>query len=318
MAISVNTGAVANANTASSVAIVIPAGVLVNDVMLMMLSVFTEVSSAPTIAFSGAGGSWTKIATTDSSANPQVAQNGTLYSYGYAYYRVATAGDPGATLTITETGSGAGTTWFSVSIEAYTGASTGGPIDVAGSASGGVTDLVQCPGETTGVSGDWAIYMGGGGANGTGQLMVGPTGATSRQNTASTAGIASAIFDSNGSVGGSGTSIGGTSAFEYLTSNHPNTGLLNGFTIGLAPAGATNVTGTASLAMAPMKEALTATETIPGTVHVAMAPMAMSLTGHETGQNITGTLSLAMAPMKMAATGPRGGGWSLPLFGAAV
>ena len=55
-----------------------------------------------------------------------------LYAYGYFYYRKATAGDPGATLTITETGSPSGTTWLAAALAAYPGASGTQP-DVAGS-----------------------------------------------------------------------------------------------------------------------------------------------------------------------------------------
>jgi hypothetical protein len=43
--------------------------------------------------------------------------------------------------------------------------------------------------------------------------------------------------------------------------------------------GLTNVTGTLSVAMAPMKSSATGTETIPGTLSVAMAPLKMSATG---------------------------------------
>ncbi len=236
MAISFNTGATASANTAASVAITIPSGVLTGDVMLMFLTVFCEVGSAPSIAFSGAGGTWT-LATVTTGTNPENGNNGTLYAYGYAYYRVATAGDPGASLTITETGSPAGTTWLAVALASYTGANTSSPVDVAGGANASAA-LVTCPSETTATANDWAVYMGGGGVNGSGGTVPGPTGATQRENLASSAGIGAAIFDSNGSAGGSGTSIGGTASFQFQTTNHPNTGQLNAFTIGLKPAAA--------------------------------------------------------------------------------
>ena len=73
MALSYNTGATASADTSASVNLSIPSGVLTGDLMLMSLTVFTEDSSAPSVAFSGAGGTWTAVTTTDSSANPQTA-----------------------------------------------------------------------------------------------------------------------------------------------------------------------------------------------------------------------------------------------------
>jgi hypothetical protein len=61
-----------------------------------------------------------------------------------------------------------------------------------------------------------------------------------------------------------------------------------------------NITGTLSLALAPMALALTSTETFSGAMSLAMAPMKLALTGSEVGANITGTLSLALAPMAFA------------------
>src|SRR5271156_3644385 len=154
MAVAYNTGATGSANNATSCTVAIPSGVLVNDVMIMSLTVFTETSSAPTVSFSGAGGTWTLVPVT-TGTNPEISQNCTIYAYNYAYYRVATAGDPGATLTITETGSAAGTTWLAAAIASYTGAGTTSPIDVAGGAST-VTNTVQCPAEVTVTNNDWA------------------------------------------------------------------------------------------------------------------------------------------------------------------
>ena len=237
MAISYNTGTTASADTSASVNITIPSGVLVNDVMLMSLEVFTEDASAPTVSFSGGGGGWTLITPTDASANPQVATFGSsIWSYGYAYYRVATAGDPGATLTVSESGSAAGTTWFAVALASYTGASTSAPIDVAGGANarGAYGTTVTCPSETTGVTGDWAVYLGPCGPA-VGSVIHGPAGSTQRQAVVSDAGIGAAINDSNGSVGNSGTGIGG-GTFS-ATSGSGNV-WWEAFTVGLAPPGA--------------------------------------------------------------------------------
>jgi hypothetical protein len=240
MAISYNTGATGSSVNVTTVTVAIPSGVLANDVMIMSLACFTEDSTQPTISFSGAGGTWT-LAPVTTGSNPELSQNGTIYCYEFAYYRVATAGDPGATLTITETGSSGSTTWFAAALASYTGASTGSPIDVAGAAST-LTNTVQCPAQTTVTNNDWALYLGNGGANGSSTLMPGPSGATKRESVASSAGIAAAVYDSNGTVA-AGTSIGGTSAFDFTTTDG-GTGFLGAFTIGLAPpaGGVTTIT----------------------------------------------------------------------------
>ncbi len=238
MAISYNTGTTASADTAASVNITIPSGVLVSDVMLMALAIFTLDSSAPTIAFSGAGGTWTLVPVS-SGTNPGISPGGGVYSYGYAYYRVATAGDPGATLTITETGSAAGTTWFAVALDSYTGANTSTPVDVAGSAvTAGDTDTytITCPSKTTGVAGDWAVYLFPSGSE-VGSTITGPAGTTQRHHVVSDAGIAAVINDSNGSAGGSGSSIGGG---VFTVSGTSSATWLTAFTVGLAPAGASS------------------------------------------------------------------------------
>lgn len=230
MAISFNTGTTATAgNGVTSIAVTIPAGVLVGDVMLMSLSVFTQTSSAPTVSFSGAGGTWTAIPVSTGS-NPIVSTAGSSnWSYGYGYYRVATAGDPGASLTITESGSAAGTTWFAVAIASYTGATTATPVDVAGSAANAANSgTVTCPTLNTGVSGDWAVFLGSG-APGAGVTYAGPAGSTSRENTVSAAGVGAAVNDSNAVVGGSGTSIGGGT----FTATPPGSDWMIGFTVGL-------------------------------------------------------------------------------------
>jgi hypothetical protein len=233
MAISFNTGAKNSANTASSVTLAIPAGVNVGDVMIMALEVFIETSTAPTISFSGAGGNWTLVPMT-TGTNPEVATAGTVvWSFGYAYYRVATAGDQGATLTITESGSPAGATWMAVTMAAYTGASTSSPIDVAfGNNGQGTVSSQTPPSGATGAAGDWAVYLCCAGIN-AGTLGGGP--GTNRESVTSSVSIAARSNDSNGSVGGAGTTIGGGSSFTQAGSTANWWSL---FTIGLAPPGA--------------------------------------------------------------------------------
>lgn len=232
MAISFNTGAAASVNTSVSINITIPAGVLAGDVMILGLELFTTDSTQPSVAFSGAGGTWTLIPVT-TGANPAVAIGGGIWSYGFAYYRVATAGDPGQVLTITETGSPAGTTWIAVTINSYTGASTSAPIDVAGSANHGQGSQTSpaCPAMLTGVANDWAVYLAQAGLPSAATTLTDP--GTAREFTVNSAAIAAASSDSNASVGGAGTSIGGSSFVGSTAS--ANGYWWSVFTIGLAP-----------------------------------------------------------------------------------
>jgi len=236
VAISFNTGAKNTSSTASSVTLAIPAGVLANDVMVLFLEVFCEVSTAPTIGFSGGGGPWTLISM-NTGTNPEVATAGsTIWSYGYAYVRVATAGDPGQTVTISETGSPAGTTWLAVVMGAYTGANTSTPIDVAFGNNAQGTSSGTAPSGNTATSGDWAIYGACVGLNGT--PLTGP--GTSRENIVSAALVGAAVDDSNGSVGGSGTTIGGGTWTQ--AGNTSNWWSL--FTLGLKPPASAGPNGT--------------------------------------------------------------------------
>lgn len=244
MAISYNTGATGSANTASSVAVTIPAGVLAGDVMILALTVFCETGTAPSIGFSGGGGTWTLIPGTSPGTNPEVAANSPIWSYGYAYYRVATAGDPGATLTVTETGSGSGTTWLAAALASYTGANTSTPADVIGGSqafNSAGPGTITTPSKTTVTANDWAVYLVGGGLT-AGSNVVGPAGTAKRQGVFSSASIEAGIWD-NGTPLAAGSSIGGGTFSE--TGGNSGSGWWTSFTIGLAPASAASPNGTA-------------------------------------------------------------------------
>lgn len=243
MAISYNTGATHSADTASSVTLGIPAGVLTGDLMILNIEAFTETGTAPSVSISGGGGSWTAVPM-NTGTNPEVATAGsTIWSYGYAYYRIATAADPGATLTVSETGSSAGTTWFAVAVAAYTGA---GSIDVAFGSNAQGTGSATAPSGSTTQAGDWAVYLMGGGINS--GPFTGP--GTQRQNLESDAFVCAGINDSNGSVGASGTTIGGGT----WTQAGNTSDWWSLFTIGInAPAVGTNASASpaAGAAVAP-------------------------------------------------------------------
>lgn len=230
MAISFNTGTTASANTATSVGVTIPAGVLTNDVMLMMLTVFCETGTQPTISFSGGGATWI-APTPNTGTNPEVATAGSsIWSYGFFYYAIATASDPGATLTISESGSPAGTTWFAVSLASYTGASTSSPIDVLAGNNAQAVASLNGPTISTVQANDWAIQMCGG-AVAAGNSLLGP--ATNREFVTSSAAVDAGLSDSNGTVA-AGTNIGGGN-WNNGTANTAN--WYSAFAIGLAPPG---------------------------------------------------------------------------------
>lgn len=234
MPISFNTGTGNSADTSAAVTLALPSGILVSDVMIMSLTCFNENAAAPAITFSGADGPWTLVPTSDGSANPQVSAGSGIWSYGYAYYRVATAGDPGATLTVTASGAGfaSGTTWWAAAVASYTTVNTASPVDVAGgaAAAGGSADVpsVTCPSLTTGITTDWAVYLGGG-APGEDETYAGPYGTVTRENILSGVGIGAAVNDSGGSAG---SVIGGGT----FTTSTAGVAWLSAFTIGLAPA----------------------------------------------------------------------------------
>jgi len=231
--ISYNTGVVNTADASSNVTLALPAGILVGDVMVMSLTCFNENATPPTITFSGAGGSWTLVPVTVGS-NPEISSGGGNYSYGYAYYRVATAGDQGATLTITGSGSGffAGTTWWAAAVASYTTVNTTTPIDVAGGATaftiGALNFSVTCPSLATNCTADMGVYLGSG-APGIGGAYYVPDLTTPRSVVNSDVGIGVAISDSNGFAG---FSVGGGA----FSTNNQGIAWLTGFTVGLAPA----------------------------------------------------------------------------------
>ena len=229
MALSYNTGTTASAITATSVNLTIPAGVLVNDLMVLAVTLFTTDATPPVVSITG--GTWTLVPVT-TGTNPEVPAGGGVWSYDYAYVRTATGIDPGATITLSETGSGAGTTWWAAAVASYTEAAF---VDVAGGANaqGGGGTTVTCPAETTVAAGDWAVYAGGG-APGGGTNWTVPAGTTIRQQVVSAAGVGAVITDSNGSLP-SGSSVGGGT---FASSNPGATVWLSAFTLGLAPAGA--------------------------------------------------------------------------------
>jgi hypothetical protein len=229
LAISYNTGAT---NVATAVAhtfqptLVIPAGVLSGDVMLVAVSMFTFTPTSPGITLTPAVGSWTAVPPGLKDSGPFSGLN----IYGAVWSRTATGSDAGTTLTFAFTGTPGSTDqfWWAIGLVAYTGA---GGIDVSAGASGLNDDTT--PSASTGVSGDWAVYGGAIGVNSGGTVTAGPAGTTLRTN-ANTAGVTCAIADTGASVGAAGTSIGGGS---FADTSGGFGDWWDDFTIGLAPPG---------------------------------------------------------------------------------
>jgi hypothetical protein len=235
---SFNVGATASANTSASCAITIPSGVLTGDIMVLGIAVFNEVATAPVLSFSGGGGAtWVLPTPLHDGSNPEQATNGVLYAYGFFYYAVATVSDPGATLTVTETGSPSGLTWFAMALGSYTGAGATQP-DVAGANAANQVLSSTAPAETTGVAGDWYVGLELGGTN---SAPTGSPPGTAREAITSSAGITAMLWDSNGPVGAAGTSIGGGTVHGGNSAPNNNYTV---FTIGLQPASATGAAGT--------------------------------------------------------------------------
>ena len=240
MAISFNTG-VSNdsgGGTAANVTLTIPAGVLGGDVILFVAEGFDAVSGA-TLSASSTGTSPILL-----DQNQTAGTNNGLFGNGAVWYFIASATDAGKVITITA--SGAMNPFWSASLAAYTGAAS---IDVHGGVAAESTTgaATSTPALTTGVAGDWAIYLAGLGipAGGTSPAINEPSGTTSRQKHEASSSICSDICDSNASVGPAGTGIGG-SGKQYSPSSPPGNTWYNLFTVGLSPAVAAAVTPSAT------------------------------------------------------------------------
>jgi hypothetical protein len=239
MAISYNTGTtgfITNAGSNAGGTLTIPAGVLSGDYVFVYLYSFTVVGTAPTHSLTSTGTAPTLI------GSQTQATGNNFWSTATLYYFVASATDHGKVLTFSETG-GASDWWWDIGLVAYTGA---GGVDVHGGptssySASGTTGTTTTPSATTGVSGDWQIQFVCTTAPSTNNYAT-PSGLTSRESivNATNSGVILAIADSNGSVGGSGTSIGNTT----WTASGGSTGMAwpTQAVVGLQPAAAVSVT----------------------------------------------------------------------------
>jgi hypothetical protein len=232
VAISYNTGSTGDNPTSGGTGIshtipftfTVPAGVLTGDVMIAVIECFSFTQTTPSFSTpTSGGGSWTQIGSLlDSGAGSG------LNSYATAWWRAATGSDPGSTFSISYTGTvGTDQFFWGGALASYTGADTTTPIDVSGTAVAVGVGSITLPARTTGVANDWAVYLGAAGFFAAG-TWSGPAGTTQRQ-AIQASDEGAAIYDSNGSVGAAGTSIGGG------TYSATNSSWWGAWTIGLAP-----------------------------------------------------------------------------------
>jgi hypothetical protein len=223
MAISFNDGTTAsNGGTqVSSYPVTIPAGVLANDVVLFVVSAFHTTDE--TLQVSATGSTPVIIGTSQNSGGGGFVLNAALF------YFVAAASDAGKVITASCV-SGDTANW-AIALAAWTGASNSAPIDVSGVAlAQGASSTITCPSETTGVANDWDLQIVGAALGGS--AYTGGAGFTQRESISdASSGCTGIIYDSNGPVGASGTSIGGANF-----ANAGNNSWWAGWTVGLAPA----------------------------------------------------------------------------------
>jgi hypothetical protein len=232
---SYNTGTTTfiTSGTASGHTFTIPAGVLTDDVVLILVMCFTTATGTITPTLTSSATTPTAIG-----SSPQSCSGSGIITVSSTFWIVAGASDPGATLTFGASGGTGGSYWFNVGLVSYTGASTTGVPDCqAGTAlfSATAPGTTITPSATTVADGDWQVQLLGVGPPSSDNFTV-PGGLTGRQaiTSVTNAGLLLQIADSNASVGLGGTPIGNTT-WTYGSPGSASTWATS-FTVGLAPA----------------------------------------------------------------------------------
>lgn len=233
MTIAPTAGAINNgtASQVTSETITVPSGILGGDVVFVWAVVVPISASVAAITAASTGTTPAAVPggnITGSEPLPATV-TGQLFSFIAAGTTGSASSDVGQVITLTYSVAG----FPSTALQGYSGADTSAPADVINSAFGGANTLsVTCPVLSTGVNGDWAVFFGGGAAEGSGLTAMGiPAGSTARQNLVGSVNIGAAVTDSNAAVGAAGTSIGGGT---FTATSGPNS-ILVALTVGLAP-----------------------------------------------------------------------------------
>ena len=214
--------ATAGAGQTTAQAVTLPADVLPGDTVIFAVAAVPLIGSFTTISVT------TDKTTVPVQTGPTENQTVTSASLTAAVYKMTVLEtDLGATLTFHSTDN----PFWAIALASYSSTAGAGAIDVInGQVSAAAAASEACPVLTTGADGDWALYLTAGTFEESG--VTGPAGATDRVSVISGSLVAAAIYDSNGSVGAAGTSIGSGKTFSDTGPNALN--MIATFTIGLA------------------------------------------------------------------------------------
>lgn len=228
---------------------------------------------------------WTQLATIQSGNDQQQVA---------IYGKVAAGSDAAPTFTATMTGTAA-TERMSCFLREYTGQDPTTPVPTTGTGTAASSPVTITSGANVPSAGCMAVACTNTETStaGTPTYAAG-TGFTNDYNTGSTSARFHSASDSQ-----AGPASGAT-VTDAPTSTGDVTTQMTGVLIVIQPA-ASSVTGTASVALAPLALAGTGLAGITGTGSVALAPMALAGTGLIGA--VTGTGSVALAPMALAGTG---------------
>jgi hypothetical protein len=296
MAISFSVGTTANSGGSQNAtqAITIDPGANAGHTCLFVACVVPLNTNPVTMTASSTGTTPVQVGSTQTVALPAPGSvNTSLWTVACG------ASDPSAVVTFGIAEGGQAGFW-AVALGIWTETGGGPVIDVSGGAAAAAgAATVTCPTKTTGVAGDWAIYLTGGTYQVSG-LTGSPASTSQRELVTSSVAVVAGIFDSNASVGGAGTSIGGGT---FTTGGANANNGLTAFTVGLAPpsSGFTSSGGLALAGMGLGGQALAGNLASGG---LAMAGLSMS--GQALGGDITTSGSLAMTGMRMAGIASNG------------
>ena len=213
---------------AESTTVVIPSDVPVGALVLVVLDIYSS-SGTLGATLASSGPTQPALVTASGIVNPLAwtAYSGGAVCWVGLWQIVAAAGDPGATLTLTQTGVNG---FHQIGLGAWSGA----VIDAAASGhtvnGGEVQSWTTGPTVTSSFNGDWAVRLG---SDNNASAMQATPG-TLRAGSTTRLGVG----DSNGSIGPSGTT---TAAGTW--SNTAGTAPWGGFVLALRPSGAAAASG---------------------------------------------------------------------------